>query len=144
MDIVELPAHALSQAIRTREVSCREVMRATLDRGMNDLQSRQGQGGLPPLPQNAAGTIDTAYVNEAQPDQNVSREITDAGREADRTEQEVLTQGGPPVLSLGQTMDEVKAIQGDPDKIVDLGSKKMYLYKDLKITFTDGKVSDIQ
>ena len=30
------------------------------------------------------------------------------------------------------------------EKIVDLGSKKTYLYKDgMKITFTDGRVSDI-
>ena len=32
MDIIDLPAHALSTAIRTRKVSCREVMQATLDR----------------------------------------------------------------------------------------------------------------
>jgi amidase len=32
MDITELPAHALSDAIRTRQVSCREVMQATLVR----------------------------------------------------------------------------------------------------------------
>ncbi|HZI84512.1 MAG TPA: amidase, partial [Casimicrobiaceae bacterium] len=32
MDIVELPAHALSEAIRARQVSCREVMQATLAR----------------------------------------------------------------------------------------------------------------
>ena len=32
MDIVELPAHALSEAIRARKVSCREVMQATLER----------------------------------------------------------------------------------------------------------------
>lgn len=32
MNITDLPAHALSAAIRKREVSCRDVMRATLDR----------------------------------------------------------------------------------------------------------------
>jgi amidase len=32
MEITDLPAHALSGAIRTRKVSCREVMQATLDR----------------------------------------------------------------------------------------------------------------
>ena len=30
MDITDLPAHALSGAIHTRQVSCREVMQATL------------------------------------------------------------------------------------------------------------------
>jgi amidase len=32
MDIIDLSAHALSEAIRARRLSCREVMRATLDR----------------------------------------------------------------------------------------------------------------
>src|SRR5271157_3759310 len=32
VNITDLPAHALSDAIRKREVSCREVMRATLER----------------------------------------------------------------------------------------------------------------
>jgi amidase len=32
MDITDLPAHALATALRTRQVSCREVMRATLGR----------------------------------------------------------------------------------------------------------------
>ena len=30
------------------------------------------------------------------------------------------------------------------EKIVDLGAKKIYVYKDIKITFIDGKVTDVQ
>jgi hypothetical protein len=51
---------------------------------------------------------------------------------------------GPVTISLGQTIAEVESINGKPDKIIDLGAKKIYVYKDLKITFTDGKVSDVQ
>jgi hypothetical protein len=51
---------------------------------------------------------------------------------------------GPVTISLGQTIAEVEAINGKPDKVVDLGAKKIYMYKDMKITFTDGKVSDVQ
>jgi hypothetical protein len=51
---------------------------------------------------------------------------------------------GPVTISLGQSIAEVEAINGKPDKIIDLGAKKIYVYKDLKITFTDGKVSDVQ
>ena len=47
-------------------------------------------------------------------------------------------------IGLGQTTDQVVASLGQPDKVVDLGSKKIYIYKDLKITFVDGKVSDVQ
>jgi hypothetical protein len=60
-----------------------------------------------------------------------------------------VSQGGdagvaPPTLTLGLSVDQVRAIQGEPQKIVDLGPKQIYVYKDLKITFTDGRVSDIQ
>lgn len=33
---------------------------------------------------------------------------------------------------------------GPPQKVMDLGSKVIYMYKDLKITFIDGKVADIE
>lgn len=50
----------------------------------------------------------------------------------------------PARIELGQTVEQVQAILGRPDKVVDLGSKKIYVYKDLKITFLDGQVSDVQ
>jgi len=50
----------------------------------------------------------------------------------------------PVKIGLGQTTDQVVAGLGQPDKVVDLGSKKIYVYKDLKITFVDGRVSDVQ
>jgi hypothetical protein len=50
----------------------------------------------------------------------------------------------PVKIGLGQTTDQVVAGLGQPDKVVDLGRKKIYIYKDLKITFVDGRVSDVQ
>jgi hypothetical protein len=52
----------------------------------------------------------------------------------------------PPALTiqLGQTTDEVVAALGQPDKIVNLGAKQIYVYKDLRVTFLKGKVSDVQ
>ena len=50
----------------------------------------------------------------------------------------------PVRIALGQTVEEVTAGLGQPDKVVDLGSKKIYFYRDLKVTFLDGKVSDVQ
>jgi len=47
-------------------------------------------------------------------------------------------------IQLGQTIPEVVTVLGQPERIVDLGSKKIYVYKTLKITFLDGKVSDVQ
>jgi hypothetical protein len=51
----------------------------------------------------------------------------------------------PPVtVSLGQTPDQVIAALGQPQKIVKLPKKETYYYKDLKVIFTAGKVSDVQ
>jgi hypothetical protein len=48
-------------------------------------------------------------------------------------------------LRLGMTPEQVEAVQGGkPHKVIDLGSKKTYLYPDMKIIFVDGKVTDIQ
>jgi hypothetical protein len=45
---------------------------------------------------------------------------------------------------MGQTTDEVVAILGQPEKILNLGAKQIYVYKDLKVTFVKGKVTDAQ
>ncbi len=58
----------------------------------------------------------------------------------------VPTPAPPPAsLSLGQSIDEVTGIEGSPQRIVDLGTKKIYVFKDgLKVTFKNGKATDIQ
>jgi hypothetical protein len=50
----------------------------------------------------------------------------------------------PQQIEKGQTPDQVKAALGPPDKIVNLGAKQIYVYKDLKVTFLNGKVSNVQ
>jgi hypothetical protein len=50
----------------------------------------------------------------------------------------------PKTIALGQTTDQVIGILGQPQKIVNLGAKQMYFYPDLKVIFTNGKVSDVQ
>jgi hypothetical protein len=50
----------------------------------------------------------------------------------------------PQSIDKGSTEDQVIAAFGQPDKIVNLGAKKLYIYKDMKITFVGGKVTDVQ
>jgi hypothetical protein len=45
---------------------------------------------------------------------------------------------------LGQTTDQVKAALGAPTRIANLGPKVIYYYNGMKVTFKDGKVSDVQ
>lgn len=47
-------------------------------------------------------------------------------------------------IALGQTRPDVEAILGKPERIVDLGSKVTYVYRDMKVVFVDGKVADVQ
>ena len=53
-------------------------------------------------------------------------------------------QAEPQTIEKGQTPDQVQAALGKPDKIVNLGAKQLYIYKDLKVTFVNGKVTDVQ
>jgi hypothetical protein len=47
-------------------------------------------------------------------------------------------------VSLGMTTSQVEAVLGKPSKVIDLGSKKLFVYTDIKVTFFDGKVTDVQ
>jgi hypothetical protein len=53
--------------------------------------------------------------------------------------QQEQAQPDPQTIQLGQSRDEVQAALGKPEKIVNLGPKQLYVYKDLKITFVNGK-----
>ena len=50
----------------------------------------------------------------------------------------------PATIGIGQTVAQVMAAIGPPVTIVKLGAKEIYVYKDLKITFLNGKVSEVQ
>jgi hypothetical protein len=50
----------------------------------------------------------------------------------------------PKTISLGQTVDDVVANFGQPTKKAKVGTKEIYYYPDLKVTFVNGKVSDVQ
>jgi len=47
-------------------------------------------------------------------------------------------------VEIGQTPDQVKSILGPPEKVVKLGAKELFVYKDMKVVFQDGKVADVQ
>jgi hypothetical protein len=133
-------------------------MRETIGQGMQELQAKQGKGGLPAAPAaaNVAPVKATLAVNAPPPDANVAAELSQQSQEADKAEKEAnegapapiaapaAVAAEPPTIAPGQAISDVTAALGNPKSIVDLGSKKIYLYKDMKITFKDGKVTDVQ
>ncbi len=47
-------------------------------------------------------------------------------------------------ISLGQTVQQVQSNFGPPQRIIDLGIKKIFFYKDMKVIFKNGKVTDVE
>jgi hypothetical protein len=89
----------------------------------------------------------------------VAGELDGVIQAADRAEQEAIdrvatpastkmtfstTSTAQPTLIPGLTIDQAKAIQGEPQRIVEVGNRKIYVYNDLKITFTNGRLTDIE
>src|SRR5258708_7803801 len=58
--------------------------------------------------------------------------------------QQPQPQAEPQSIEKGMTTDQVEGAMGKPEKIVKLGPKKIYVYKDLKVTFLNGKVFDVE
>jgi hypothetical protein len=50
----------------------------------------------------------------------------------------------PPAITLGQTKAQVQAILGQPLHTAKVGTKEIESFKDMKITFVNGKVTDVQ
>lgn len=124
-------------------------MRETVESGMTDLQANQGQAGIPPLPPGAVGRIDTPLAAEAMPDADANSQLTQVYDEADPIDRAAVGQvgdsaAGTPTVSLGMTFDQVRAALGPPQQVMDAGTKQIYIYPSVKITFLDGRVSDIE
>ncbi len=127
-------------------------MQATIDQGLAKLQSDQGKRGIPSLPPQAMGIVEAPYTNDIVPDSNIQSELSQAIGEASNSEQAIFRDTDPnPALhgsgatvSLGMTIVEVEKSLGNPVNTIDLGRKKIHLYNNLKVTFMDGRVSDVQ
>lgn len=50
----------------------------------------------------------------------------------------------PQTIEIGQSIEQIEAILGKPERIVKAGSKTIYIYPDLKITFMDGAVAEVE
>jgi hypothetical protein len=50
----------------------------------------------------------------------------------------------PPTVAVGQTKDQVLAILGPPQRVAKAATKEIDYYPDMKVIFTNGKVTDIR
>jgi hypothetical protein len=131
-------------------------MREGIDQGLGELQKHQAKG-LPAPPQSATGSTDAPWaaqgvVPPAEP--NLAAELQQQAAEADAAEHDagvqannMLTPGGgkaPVEISLGQTVQQITANFGQPRSTVNLGARQIYVYPDMKVTFSAGRVVDVQ
>jgi hypothetical protein len=126
-------------------------MRAAIDQGLGDLQSRQGQDGLPALPPQSLGSSDAPFASAVQPDANAAGELSQVAQDANSAGQSVLgqaPQAAAPAsgqnLSLGMSQAEVHALLGNPRETANVGIKQIEVYPNFKVTYTNGSVTDIQ
>jgi hypothetical protein len=87
---------------------------------------------------------DSAKSDDKSGDQQQGAAPADANQQPAADQAPAAPPAPPATVGIGQTPDEVVAILGQPDKIINLGPKQIYVYKDLKVTFVKGKVTDAQ
>jgi hypothetical protein len=113
-------------------------------RYFGDLKFPFPKGNPPPLDQAVA------QINEVLTVQQSSQPATTAAAPAAPAADvpAPIPAPAPPVesqtVNLGDTPEQVAAALGQPKNIVNLGAKQIYVYANLKITFENGKVTDVQ
>ena len=120
-------------------------MRANIDQGLGDLQAHQGQDGLPPLPASDLGATPAPYAAAVQPDPGAPAELSQVAQQNVGSDQ-LLDQGNGQsrTVALGMTESQVLGILGNPRTVANAGARKIEVFQDLKVTFTNGRVTDFQ
>jgi hypothetical protein len=83
-------------------------------------------------------------TGQDQGGQEQSQQGGQQGAQGGQPQQAAQREVEPQTIEKGQTPDQVQAAMGKPEKIVNLGAKQLYIYKDMKVTFVNGKVADVQ
>lgn len=106
------------------------------------VQPAEGQGdqGGQPAPAASSAPADTAAApaDQTPPPDNAAQPPPDIAPPPPSADTP------PPTIALGQTKDDVIAAFGQPLRIAKLGVKQIFYYKDMKVTFTNGKVSNVE
>jgi hypothetical protein len=134
-------------------------MRETIDQGLQQLQTKQGEDGLPSAPPDAlAKPFQPDYAAIAAPasPQDLA-DLQQQGQQADLVEKEVASgvpaengaasspaSSAPPTVSLGQNFNQVESNLGAPLRVARLGQKVVFYYDGMKVIFLNGKVADVQ
>jgi len=140
-------------------------MRETIDQGLGELQAKQGRQNLPPIDPGLRAETAAPYASEPL-EPNVEDELQQTNTQTANDEGALLQQAGgdtttpqgpgtagpgtgkppeqdPKTVCEGMTIAQVESIMGKPVRSAVTTTKTIYVYKDLKITFENGKVTAI-
>jgi hypothetical protein len=131
--------------------SCNGVNQPSLFKGVVSFEFAKGSLAAAD-PAQIEDTIGQVFTIDNGNDSNGQQQNQDQnaqqGQQQDQQQQAAPQQQAPPPepasIQMGMTVDQVEAALGTPDKKVTIGAKIIYVYKDLKVTFTNGKVTDAQ
>jgi hypothetical protein len=91
-------------------------------------------------PKGATPATDDVAARVAQVIKVAAADVpTDQSAQKDQEQAPIATK----MISIGQTRDQVIAVFGVPTKIVQLGTKEIDYFADMKVTFTKNKVTDV-
>jgi hypothetical protein len=95
------------------------------------------------------GQVLTVSNDDAQQDKAADQGADKGGQQQGGQDQGQGQQADQPAaepasIEKGMTPDQVEGAMGKPEKKVTLGVKQIYYYKDMKVIFMNGKVSDVQ
>lgn len=146
-------------------------MMEAMNQGVQQMQTQQGQNGIPPMPQEVVGSTPAPFASQLPPpDANVQTElraqaqeantaVSQVTQEADRYVQQPAPEPGlapgpapmplaapRPTVSKGMTLDQVVAAIGQPDQTFYSGNKQIVIYNasKIKITLDNGRVTKIE
>jgi hypothetical protein len=135
--------------------SCNGVNQPSLFKGVVSFEFAKGSL-LTADPATIEDTIAQVFMIDNGNDSNGQQQNQDQNaqqgqqqnQQQDQQQQAAPQQQAPPPepasIQMGMTVDQVESALGPPDKKVTIGAKIIYVYKDLKVTFTNGKVSDAE
>lgn len=136
-------------------------LRETIDRGLEELQKKQGTGGLPKVPDSAKGPVTNSVVaeNDPPPEPAGSKELENLAAQSLKDEGELVKEAqvgaapgadmaAPPTetvsLDVGQSLEQVQAALGTPTRKVAAGKSTLYYFGETKVTMVGGKVTKIE
>jgi hypothetical protein len=152
---LKIEVNPAKEMIIFRVVSCDECNGVNPPTGLKgDVEFEFSKGYLEKA---SAGEIEDTIgqvfaINDSDQQANAQNAVQQEGMSQPADDQRQGNQGSipqqrqaePQTIQLNMTIDQVQSTLGKPDKIFNLGPKQIYIYKDVKVTFINGIVNDVQ